>query len=573
MKHLLKNLLLMLPLMLLMGCTNTQQPTATSPFEYREVYLPQLTSDVYVPLSLNSIDRDWGIWGHNLSVVLPEKPSPSVYARSGQGVTHDQFCFSSDALFKYISKYIKDNYGKNKAMRFAILPNDNSIVCECSHCVELGNKENDASGAVYYMLNRLTKAFPNHTFFASYYRTTCSLPKNPLPENAGILISAMYFPLSSVRTPIEDDFLALLNKWSAYTQHLYVWDYINNFDDYFTPFPIFTIFQHRLRLYAKAGVKGIFLNGSGHDYSTLYGLKIHIMALLLSNPDADWSPKLREFCREYYPVTGDVLCDFVLKQEKMAENLQVPLMLYEGVPTAVRTYLPATEFVKFHNKLLSLLPETSGKERHSIEKLSRALMLTRLELNRMDADTLGCKQMLQQLSELVDYDIVAYSESGGTIDSYIDDYRYMLRRADETWGKNLLIGAKLEPLTALDQDYNDISILTDGLLGLPSCYHCGQLISSAWPALRISIPCVSGMTRLRVNMTKNSIYHIAFPLRVSLSYGGKELGSVVPTAIQGNIHRAVADFDIPPSCNGSLVLTVIRDESERTMALDEIEGF
>jgi hypothetical protein len=74
-------------------------------------------------------------------------------------------------------------------------------------------------------------------------------------------------------------------------------------------------------------------------------------------------------------------------------------------------------------------------------------------------------------------------------------------------------------------------------------------------------------------MTKNSIYHIAFPLRVSLSYGGKELGSVVPTAIQGNIYRAVADFDIPPSCNGSLVLTVIRDESERTMALDEIEGF
>ena len=59
MKHLLKNLLLMLPLMLLMGCTNTPQPTATSPFEYREVYLPQLTSDVYVPLSLNSIDRDW----------------------------------------------------------------------------------------------------------------------------------------------------------------------------------------------------------------------------------------------------------------------------------------------------------------------------------------------------------------------------------------------------------------------------------------------------------------------------------------------------------------------------------
>ena len=573
-KRLSMKFLMIFPVLLFVGCPHTKKPTGSSPFEYREVYLPQLTSDVYVPLSLNSIDRDWGIWGHNLSVVLPEKPSPSVYAKSGVGVNHDQFCFSSNELFKYISKYIKNNYGKDKPMRFAILPNDNSVVCMCKRCVECGNTENDASGAVYYMLERLTKAFPKHFFFASYYRTTCSLPKKPLPDNAGVIISAIFFPLSTSYTPKEDDFKELLNQWSAYTNRIYVWDYINNFDDYFTPFPIFTIFQHRLRLYADAGVKGIFLNGSGHDYSTLYGLKIHIMALLLSNLDADWRPKLREFCREYYPVTGDAICDFVLRQENMVEKVGETLLLYEGVPTAVKTYLPAADFIKFHNKLISLLPETSGKERQSVEKLCRALMLTRLELKRLDADTIGCRKMLQELEKLYDYDIIAYSESGGTIDSYIDDYRYMLRRASETLkNKNLLKGVKLEPLTALDQEYDDISILTDGLLGLPSCYHCGQMLSSASPALRISIPLVPGMKRLRVNMTKNAIYHIAFPLKVSLSCCGSELKSVIPTAIPGNLHRAVAEFDVPSSCKGPLVLSVFRDESERTMALDEIEGF
>lgn len=566
-------LLMMLPALLLVACTHTKQPTGSSPFEYREVYLPQLTSDVYIPLSLNSIDRDWGIWGHNLSVVLPEEPSPSVYARSGVGVNRDQFCFSSDALFNYISKYIMDNYGKKTTMRFAILPNDNSVVCLCKRCVECGNTESDASGAVYYLLDRLTEKFPKHIFFTSYYRTTCSLPKKKLHENAGVLISAIKFPLSTCYSPMEDDFEDLIKQFSKYTNRIYVWDYINNFDDYFTPFPVLSIFQRRLRLYADAGVKGIFLNGSGHDYSTLYGLKIHAMALLLSNLDADWRPKLREFCREYYPVTGDIICDFVVKQENMVEKLGETLLLYEGVNTAVNTYLPAEDFVRFHNKLMSMLPETKGKERQSIEKLCRAFMFTRLELNRMKADTLGTKRMLGELEKLSEYDIVAYSESGGTIDSYVEDYRYMLRKASETSGKNLLKGVRLEPLTALDQDYNDISILTDGLLGLPSCYHCGQMLSSAWPALRISIPRVAGMKRLRVNMTKNAIYHIAFPLKVSLSCAGRELGSVVPTPVPGNIHRAVAEFDIPTSCSGSLVLSVVRDESSRTMALDEIEGF
>ena len=200
-------------------------------------------------------------------------------------------------------------------------------------------------------------------------------------------------------------------------------------------------------------------------------------------------------------------------------------------------------------------------------------MLTHLELKRMAADTIGCKQMLEELEKLTDIGIIAYSESGGTLDSYVDDYRYMLRRAEETWGKNLLKGVHLEPLTELDEDYNDISILTDGLLGIPSCYHCGQMISSATPALRIAIPHIPGMKRLRVNMTKNSIFHISLPLRVTLTLDGREVGSIIPTPSSSHLQRAVAEFDVPCNCKGKLVLNVYRDQEDRTMALDEIEGF
>ena len=556
-----------------MACEKPTQPTESSPFEYREIYLPISSSNEDSPLSLNSIDDDWGIWGHNLSDVLPDRPSSNVYAKVGNSVNQNQFCFSSNHLFEYITKYIKSNFSNDKSMRFAILPNDNSIVCQCKKCVEQGNTENDASGAVYHMLERLTDYFPNHYFFTSFYRTTCSLPKKPLPENAGVLISAIQFPLSTCYTPKEDDFIMLLHHWSAFTKRIYIWDYINNFDDYFTPFPVFEIFQHRLKLYAKAGVKGIFMNGSGHDYSTFYKLKLHVLSMLLSDPEANWRPLLRDYCRQKYPVTGDIICDFIVKQENMVSKQENSLSLYDGVPVAMKTYLPAEDFIKFHHKLQNMLPRTKGEEYEDVERIVRATMLTHLELKRIAADTIGCKHMLNELQKLTHEDIIAYSEAGGTINSYIDDYRCMLKRADETWGNNLLKDVKLKPLTELDEDYNDISILTDGLFGLPSCYHCGQMLSSATPALRIAIPHVEGLKHIRVNMTRNSIYHISLPLRIVLTANGHVVEEIVPKPSPANLHRSSVDFCITPLCKGQLVLIIYRDLEDRTMALDEIEGF
>ena len=53
---------------------------------------------------------------------------------------------------------------------------------------------------------------------------------------------------------------------------------------------------------------------------------------------------------------------------------------------------------------------------------------------------------------------------------------------------------------------------------------------------------------------------------------GHEIGNVGPTPNPSALHRSVAEFDIPCNCHGKLVLVVYRDENDRTMALDEIEG-
>ena len=200
-------------------------------------------------------------------------------------------------------------------------------------------------------------------------------------------------------------------------------------------------------------------------------------------------------------------------------------------------------------------------------------MFTRLELKRIAADTVGTKRMLDALERSIPQGVVTYSESGGSTASYINEYRYILKHAQDLRGKNLLKGVRIEPLTALDEDYSDVTILTDGLLGLPSSYHCGQMLSSATPSLRLAIPPVNGIKKLRISVTRNPIYHIAFPSSVSLSINGRDLGRKVPKPTQVDPQRGVVEFDIPSDCKGSMVLNIVRNQDERTMAIDEIEGF
>lgn len=542
-----------------------------SSFEYREIYLAESMGYRAHDLGLNNVDNDWPIWGHNLQMVLPERPMKTIYAKVNGNTIQNQFCFMSETLYDYIEEYIHDNYNGG-GRRFAILPNDNSTVCLCSKCRAQGNTEGNASPAVIYMIRRLAQRFPQHTFFTSHYLTTRSLPDKPLPSNAGVLISAINYPLTVSSTPEEQKFERIIEAWKQCTDKVYIWDYINNFDDYFTPFPIFSVMQRRLQLYTRHGVNGVFLNGSGPDYSAFSHLKIHVLVSLLDNPNTDWRTVLNAFCRISYPVTGQAIERFLLAQEDYVVQTGMSLPLYEGVTKALESYLPLQPFLDFYDELQQLRPKTVEQERTETELLCAALEMPALGWKRMNADTTGTAAMLARLDGMRKQGVTAYNESGWTVESYVRDYTFMLTHAKET-SDNLLKGVSLIPLTPLDPDYSDPSILTDGMLGLPSNYHCGNMLSSA-ALLRIAVPQVKGMRRLRVCLTRNKPYHILFPQLVTLSLGGKEVASVVPKKLVEQPGHSFVEFTLPPASGDSQwVLTFERNPDERTMAIDEIEGF
>ena len=554
------------------GCMNS---VATNPvpgaFKYREIYLPTTNPNDLVELGLNTVDDDWGIWGHNLSNVLPEKPSLSVFARHDGTTDRHQFCFSSGKLFGYISEFIENNYGRNDSINFAILPNDNDIVCLCADCLKVGNTPEDASPAVLKLIKKLCDKYPNHTFFTTHYATTRSLPKERLPKNAGVLVSAIDYPLNSRPTGGEAQFQNLLKQWQGKAENVYVWDYINNFDDYFTPFPIFSVMQRRLRLYRDAGVDGVFLNGSGNDFSTFSHLHKVVLARMMINPDINWQEELRKEALSYYPQAGADIADYIIEQEAFADSIGKTLPLYDGVEAALKTHLQAESTRKLYSQVQGHLKKATGMERQRLEQLESALAYTLLELNRIEGNLEGSEDLLKKLEKFPLQQIEYYNEAYWPIANYVGNYEVMLNNYNDTKDTNLLRGVKVRALSPLDEEYNDVSILTDGLLGIPSNYHNGHMINSSEQSMIVEVPRRPGMKTVKVWMTYNPAYRIGLPAEVILRVGGREV-TAVPRRPSRDTGHSQLEFNVP-NVAGDIRLIFVKDPDVRSIALEEIQAF
>lgn len=545
---------------------------ATGAFKYREIFLPEGIGKYAEALGLNTLDEDWGIWGHNLARVLPNEHSQSVFAKVNGNTLKKQFCFSSNHLFGYIEEFIDSKYDEEENIRFAIIPNDNDIVCLCEKCVAAGNSKGNASPAVNKLVRRLAARFPSHIFYTSDYKTTRSLPNDTMPSNTGVLLSAINFPLSAKSTPEEARFINRIQAWKRTTPRVLVWDYINNFDDYFTPYPAMGAMQRRLQGYRDNKVTAVFLNGSGNDISAFSRLRTETLAALTEDPDIDWRIHLMEKAQELYPVSGDLIADFIIYQEDEVERNGVVLPLYDGVAKARGSYLPEDKFVEFHDNLIKLRNKTQGAERNDIDLLLGQLAFTRLELNRIQGTPRNSDMYIRDLERLASKGHLSYNESGWTIDSYIKDYKYLLNHYGESQG-NKLRGERLVALTPLDPDYTDLSILTDGVLGIPSNYHNGNLITSPEVYTQIAVPNRQNLKKLRVWMSYNPAYRVKLPESVTLKSGGRVIKSIEPSYPADLSGHSMVEFDIPAGVDGSLSLVFTKVEDTHSMAIEEIEGY
>ena len=553
-----------LPPLLLSG----RDTVVTFPFQYRDLYLPANQNyDMTYLLALNNLEMDWGLWGHNLSRVLGGNGDTQfglvnmdqeLFARANGMQYQNQFCFSSDKLMDLTVQYIMDNYGdgSNHPVNITIGPNDNDVVCLCRRCETAGNTLNNATPALVNFVERLAVRFPGHTFFIPGYSTTAALPNHVLPANVGVFLSAIDYPrrFNDADSPEARTFFNRLRAWKAITNHVYIWDYICNFDDYLSPFPVLNVMQNRLRRYREEGVQGIFLNGSGYFYSLQQELHCFVLSSLLINPDADIPSLVNDYFADAMPHLGAFFSSFFLELEKYVVKNNVELPLYAGMEEVTQTYLSEKDFRELYKVLLKARDmEMTHRERVIYEKIRQFLSFTFLEMCRLHglsaggvAERVGTEWVvkpevwfaLEDLKMVTPEDDIVIltdneeismdhmdrvNESGVYIADYENEMEAWL--SDQPWNLDLLLR---QPLTIrYDGKSEQTTVLTDGIAGISQNYHWGWNIYPQKDNITIELPvqALSGHSgTFSMSFLNSERHRMAPPKSVEVWVDGRSAG-------------------------------------------------
>lgn len=557
----------------------TQDTAGTFAFEYRGIYSPSNTNADLMPiLGTHNVDFDWGLWGHNLRKVFTDGIPQEAYALVGGNRDSEQFCFSSEALYKAYENYVIDQYGEgnnDEIVRFAVMPNDNSTVCMCAACRAAGNTAASATPAVTKMVERLARRFPKHQFFTSSYTTTATPPTHRLPDNVGVLVSTLALPLQTKMngsTAEQRKFETTMKSWKNVSRHIYVWDYMRNFDDYITPYPCMEHIKARLQYFKKMGVDGVFYNGSGYDYASFDDVQTYVIAQLMLNPDADITQLVSHYYGKAYPVTASIYTDYYLSLEQKAK--QATLNPYSGIGEVTRMYLDADALENFWHKLDGGKGKAVDTERRNINEMLTALAFTRLELLRLQPKAPSTEKKNELLSLLSAHtafkDLNNYRESFGEVDKYIAEWR-----TSSPWlinNANKLRGTSITSTTKLDPEYADLSVLTDGKAGFASDYHTGWLLnSSAQLSLTVPQGKLSGNATLQLTFLQAPQWHIFAPASVEVWQEGKLIGKTMPVANEGRNSVKVMLSGVKVSAPVEIKVNKAERSGRATIAVDEVE--
>lgn len=563
-------------------------------FAYREPYFSPNLENEYAPIiGANMVENDWGIWGHNLSKILQNGSKNSIYATRSGSITKEQYCFSSEEVFKQLKEYIIDNFGNDKkyTQHLMIMPNDNTIVCDCNRCKTNGNTSDSATPALSVLIKRLALEFPYHTFFTTAYLTTKSPPKDKWPRNSGVMISTIDLPKGIALKEQDEEvkhFLNLVTQWKNCTPTVYIWDYASNFDDYLSPLPILYGLKKQLKFFKSKGVEGVFLNASGYDYSSFDDVKTFVAAALMIDGDVSVDDLCKEYFTQFYPKSGLFLSNYYLSLEKRMEKNNAPYNLYGGFQEALNTYLDKEEFVTFYESLDSLISIAEGEERHKLEKLRTALSFARLQLAYHQKNDLYGFATLKNKSMTIKPEITVlsdrlsgygrfknlanYKEVGGDLKLYLSNWENIYKKSPF---ENQLIGEPIKALSKLDEDYKKIDVLNDGVLGFEGDYHQGWLLSSVDDLhVQLDSPDLKSVKRISLRFLVDKKHRINPPSKVVVYKNGaiykefksfKDLNRADSQIIEANI-------DVDFSDAGLISLKIYRNQSPRSIiACDEIQ--
>jgi hypothetical protein len=186
---------------------------------------------------------------------------------------------------------------------------DGNFTCECPNCQAMAEREGSFSGPVLHFVNQVAEAigkeFPNVWVETLAYAYSYDPPKNIKPApNVLIRLCNIHSCYSHPKAtcPVNEPTMQALTGWLKNAKHVYIWDYVTNFQHYHLPFPDLLVEAENIRLYEKLGVNGVFMQSSyaGRGAAGEFAeLRCYLLAKLLWDPTLDVDTVINDFLQGY----------------------------------------------------------------------------------------------------------------------------------------------------------------------------------------------------------------------------------------------------------------------------------
>nr|WP_315240305.1 DUF4838 domain-containing protein [uncultured Flavobacterium sp.] len=465
--------------------------TYTPSFEYRALFYPDCYDENF--RDWHKLDwqiDDFGLWAHSFYKLLSAKEyfkkNPAFFALYEGKRNPESLCMTNEAVVKIVSKKMADIISQNTNARFfSISQNDDVVYCECDKCKVLNEKHGGPQGSLYYFLNKIAVQFPKTKITTLAYLHTYQAPKNiKIKPN----IYTLFCPIEMNRgkaiqeTPGNNDFLNTLHKWSAATDHLYLWDYTVEFTNYLSPFPNFHTFSENYKLYEQNKVKGLFVQGYADIAGDLYELRQYLLAKIIWDTNTDVEAVTNDFLNGFYgnasPFVKKYL-DLLIQNQKKSNRY---LNIYTNPIESRNTYL-SPEAMDQYDQLISQAEMISKDEpliARRILKLRLALEYVYFEqakfygkephgMYQKNGDSFSVKDNLENrvqdfVKNCSDFGIYELSEDGLSPEEYRTQWNYIAKNnVTEHLGETLKY--KFETQPSPDFNAKKERGLNDGIKG------------------------------------------------------------------------------------------------------------
>lgn len=278
-------------------------------FEFRSVYYPgQYDAEYRDWHHLHLIDDDWGLWGHSFDKLVPPgqyfKSHPEYYALVNGERMPTQLCLSNPAVYQIAVKTLTTLVHDHPEKKYwSVSQNDGLGYCTCNKCAAIDKKHGGPQGSIVSFVNKVAKNFPDKSISTLAYLYSKHPPVNLKPaKNVSIMLSSIDLnrakPIAT--DPSANGFRNDLKGWTTLSKNVMLWDYVVQFTNFLSPFPNMQVLKDNTNYFYKAGLTGVFLQGTETEKGEFADLKSYLLARQSWGTNANATTDADEFMQAYY---------------------------------------------------------------------------------------------------------------------------------------------------------------------------------------------------------------------------------------------------------------------------------